>query len=79
MFISLSFSSYGQTGSGKTYTMEGRHYESNEFTWETDPTAGIIPRAVHHIFSEIDQAVFFNTPLPSIFSYVYDLGTGRNR
>jgi kinesin family protein 11 len=50
--------------------MEGRHDESNEYTWETDPTAGIIPRAIHQIFSEIDQAVFFTTPLPLIFSDV---------
>ncbi|KAI1721682.1 kinesin motor domain-containing protein [Ditylenchus destructor] len=44
---------YGQTGSGKTYTMEGRHDDSNEFTWDNDPTSGIIPRALHHIFSEL--------------------------
>ncbi|KAI1728869.1 kinesin motor domain-containing protein [Ditylenchus destructor] len=44
---------YGQTGSGKTYTMEGRHDESNEYTWDNDPTSGIIPRALHHIFSEL--------------------------
>jgi hypothetical protein len=50
--------------------MEGLHDVSNEFTWETDPTAGIVPRAVHHIFSEIDQTVFFTPPLVSIFSNV---------
>jgi kinesin family protein 11 len=33
--------------------MEGRHDESNEYSWEEDPTAGIIPRALHHIFSEL--------------------------
>uniref|UniRef100_A0A914PJT1 Kinesin-like protein n=1 Tax=Panagrolaimus davidi TaxID=227884 RepID=A0A914PJT1_9BILA len=44
---------YGQTGTGKTFTMEGRHDESNEYSWEEDPTAGIIPRALHHIFSEL--------------------------
>ncbi|KAL7079708.1 hypothetical protein ACQ4LE_001321 [Meloidogyne hapla] len=44
---------YGQTGSGKTFTMEGRHDESNDYSWNTDPTAGIIPRALHQIFSEL--------------------------
>uniref|UniRef100_A0AC34F1U3 Kinesin-like protein n=1 Tax=Panagrolaimus sp. ES5 TaxID=591445 RepID=A0AC34F1U3_9BILA len=44
---------YGQTGTGKTFTMEGRHDDNNEYSWEDDPTAGIIPRALHHIFSEL--------------------------
>uniref|UniRef100_A0A914GYD2 Kinesin motor domain-containing protein n=1 Tax=Globodera rostochiensis TaxID=31243 RepID=A0A914GYD2_GLORO len=44
---------YGQTGSGKTYTMEGRHDESGSYSWETDPTSGIIPRALHQIFTEL--------------------------
>ena len=35
---------YGQTGSGKTYTMEGPHSSDEEHR-------GMIPRAVHQIFS----------------------------
>jgi len=45
---------YGQTGAGKTYTMEGRHDDSGNYTWENDPTAGIIPRALHHIFTKLE-------------------------
>ncbi|KAF7629873.1 Kinesin-like protein [Meloidogyne graminicola] len=43
---------YGQTGSGKTYTMEG---SLGEYTTSLniDPTAGIIPRALFQIFSEL--------------------------
>lgn len=51
--------SYGQTGSGKTFTMEGHHDEENEHSWETDPTSGIIPRALHHIFSLLGDQVSF--------------------
>ncbi|KAM7362467.1 kinesin-like protein 31E isoform 1-T4 [Cochliomyia hominivorax] len=43
---------YGQTGSGKTYTMgSGFEYEVS------DQQEGIIPRAVHHIFSRIRDCV----------------------
>ncbi|CAD5234740.1 unnamed protein product [Bursaphelenchus xylophilus] len=45
---------YGQTGSGKTYTMEGHHDDNGEFSWEDDPKAGIIPRALHHIFTTLE-------------------------
>ena len=44
---------YGQTGTGKTYTMEGLSVESKESgsaDWQTDPTAGIIPRSLCEIF-----------------------------
>lgn len=41
---------YGQTGSGKTYTMgSGFDYEL------CDQQQGIIPRAVHHLFSRIED------------------------
>ena len=57
MLNTISFNRYGQTGSGKTYTMEGRHEDGHEYSWNTDPTAGIIPRALHQIFSELDNDV----------------------
>ncbi|VDM85564.1 unnamed protein product, partial [Strongylus vulgaris] len=41
---------YGQTGTGKTYTMEGGSGENGSY--KDDPTTGIIPRAVEHIFEE---------------------------
>ena len=44
---------YGQTGTGKTYTMEGLSVESKvsgSADWQTDPTAGIIPRSLCEIF-----------------------------
>lgn len=60
MFLKLNFFSYGQTGSGKTYTMEGRHDDSGEYSWDTDPISGIIPRALHHIFSALaDQVLIY--------------------
>ncbi|KAI6191648.1 Kinesin-like protein KIF11 [Aphelenchoides bicaudatus] len=46
---------YGQTGAGKTYTMEGRHDDTQNYLWEDDPTSGIIPRALHHIFSKLEN------------------------
>ncbi|KAI6209487.1 Kinesin-like protein KIF11 [Aphelenchoides besseyi] len=46
---------YGQTGSGKTYTMEGHHDEDEHYTWENDPKAGVIPRALHHIFTKLES------------------------
>ncbi|XP_012540169.1 kinesin-like protein Klp61F [Monomorium pharaonis] len=43
---------YGQTGTGKTFTMEGI---SNDPTlhWQSDTSAGIIPRALSHLFDEL--------------------------
>ncbi|KAL2077452.1 hypothetical protein ACEWY4_026956 [Coilia grayii] len=43
---------YGQTGTGKTFTMEGER-SPDEFTWEEDPLAGIIPRTLHQIFEKL--------------------------
>ncbi|EYB97558.1 hypothetical protein Y032_0139g2097 [Ancylostoma ceylanicum] len=45
---------YGQTGTGKTYTMEGGSGEHNSY--KEDPTTGIIPRAVEHIFEELEKS-----------------------
>ncbi|XP_024887827.1 kinesin-like protein Klp61F [Temnothorax curvispinosus] len=43
---------YGQTSTGKTFTMEG---VSNDPTlhWQSDTKAGIIPRALSHLFDEL--------------------------
>lgn len=43
---------YGQTGTGKTFTMEGI---SNDpaLHWQSDTTAGIIPRTLSHLFDEL--------------------------
>ncbi|XP_063220986.1 kinesin-like protein KIF21A isoform X2 [Bacillus rossius redtenbacheri] len=43
---------YGQTGSGKTYTM-GTGFELDE----SPEQLGILPRAIHHLFSGIEQRV----------------------
>ncbi|KNC79938.1 hypothetical protein SARC_07687 [Sphaeroforma arctica JP610] len=40
---------YGQTGTGKTYTMEGVIDAQSE-SWTKSPQAGIIPRALNHLF-----------------------------
>ncbi|VDO56086.1 unnamed protein product [Haemonchus placei] len=45
---------YGQTGTGKTYTMEGGRGERSSY--KDDPTTGIIPRAVEHIFEELEKS-----------------------
>uniref|UniRef100_W5U7P9 Kinesin-like protein KIF11 n=1 Tax=Ictalurus punctatus TaxID=7998 RepID=W5U7P9_ICTPU len=44
---------YGQTGTGKTFTMEGERSPNEEFTWEEDPLAGVIPRTLHQIFEKL--------------------------
>ncbi|XP_071987108.1 kinesin-like protein KIF11 isoform X2 [Engystomops pustulosus] len=46
---------YGQTGTGKTFTMEGERSTDEEFTWEQDPLAGIIPRTLHQIFEKLSE------------------------
>ncbi|XP_077114689.1 kinesin-like protein KIF11 isoform X2 [Ranitomeya variabilis] len=46
---------YGQTGTGKTFTMEGERSADEEFTWEQDPLAGIIPRTLHQIFEKLSD------------------------
>ncbi|CAH2986056.1 unnamed protein product [Chilo suppressalis] len=43
---------YGQTGTGKTHTMVGEN-TSDETTWQNDPLAGIIPRALSQLFDEL--------------------------
>ncbi|KAL6907643.1 hypothetical protein ACP4OV_002682 [Aristida adscensionis] len=42
---------FGQTGTGKTYTMEG---EMRQKAGELPDTAGVIPRAVRHIFDVLE-------------------------
>ncbi|XP_043568430.1 kinesin-like protein KIF11 [Chiloscyllium plagiosum] len=44
---------YGQTGTGKTFTMEGERSQKEQYTWEEDPLAGIIPRTLHQIFERL--------------------------
>jgi kinesin family protein 11 len=39
--------------------MEGHHDETGDYSWENDPKAGIIPRALHHIFSKLEEEVSF--------------------
>ncbi|KAL2083650.1 hypothetical protein ACEWY4_021423 [Coilia grayii] len=46
---------YGQTGTGKTFTMEGERSTDEEYTWEEDPLAGIIPRTLHQIFEKLSD------------------------
>ena len=45
---------YGQTGTGKTFTMEGGDERDDpSVSWESDPTSGIIPRALAQLFDEL--------------------------
>ncbi|OXU30307.1 hypothetical protein TSAR_015423 [Trichomalopsis sarcophagae] len=43
---------YGQTGTGKTFTMEGACNDPT-LHWQADSPAGIIPRALSHLFDEL--------------------------
>ncbi|XP_008559654.1 kinesin-like protein Klp61F [Microplitis demolitor] len=43
---------YGQTGTGKTFTMEGLANDP-AIHWQSDSTAGIIPRSLSHLFDEL--------------------------
>ncbi|KAI5637348.1 kinesin motor domain-containing protein [Phthorimaea operculella] len=43
---------YGQTGTGKTHTMVGESTGEGT-TWQNDPLAGIIPRALSQLFDEL--------------------------
>ncbi|KAG7309476.1 hypothetical protein JYU34_005444 [Plutella xylostella] len=45
---------YGQTGTGKTHTMVGEQTgDADGTTWQNDPLAGIIPRALSELFDEL--------------------------
>ena len=44
---------YGQTGTGKTYTMEGGNRDSSDGS-NLSEVAGVIPRAIHQIFTTLD-------------------------
>eukprot|EP00826_Nyctotherus_ovalis_P048488 TRINITY_DN5720_c0_g1_i2.p1 TRINITY_DN5720_c0_g1~~TRINITY_DN5720_c0_g1_i2.p1 ORF type:complete len:527 (+),score=128.48 TRINITY_DN5720_c0_g1_i2:451-2031(+) len=46
---------YGQTGSGKTYTMEGPSGDELFVKGKLTDTSGVLPRAVHYIFTEIKR------------------------
>ncbi|XP_058796802.1 kinesin-like protein Klp61F isoform X2 [Phymastichus coffea] len=43
---------YGQTGTGKTFTMEGACNDPS-LHWQAESNAGIIPRALSHLFDEL--------------------------
>ncbi|CAG9539496.1 unnamed protein product [Cercopithifilaria johnstoni] len=47
---------YGQTSTGKTFTMEGEQTNSAyELSWNEDSSVGIVPRALQHIFTELEN------------------------
>lgn len=47
---------YGQTGTGKTYTMTGGMEDLAYHSRELDERAGVIPRAIKHIFGALESA-----------------------
>nr|CAD2208750.1 unnamed protein product [Meloidogyne enterolobii] len=56
--------------------MEGRHDDSNDYTWNTDPTAGIIPRALQQIFSELGVDIDYTVRVSFVELYneqIFDL------
>lgn len=44
---------YGQTGTGKTYTMEGDRVDDFNLHWQSDTSAGMIPRCFNQLFEEL--------------------------
>jgi len=47
---------YGQTGTGKTFTMEGGEMRNEAgISWDSDPTSGIIPRALAQMFDTLQE------------------------
>ena len=54
--IAFVFLRYGQTGTGKTFTMEGERSPEGSYSWQDDPLAGIIPRALHQLFSKLNSS-----------------------
>lgn len=55
-YIQNWISRYGQTSTGKTFTMEGEHPEQEQ-AWNDDSSVGVIPRALQHIFTELENQV----------------------
>ncbi|KAG8523562.1 Kinesin-like protein KIF11 [Galemys pyrenaicus] len=65
---------YGQTGTGKTFTMEGERSPNEEYTWEEDPLAGIIPRTLHQIFEKLtDNGTEFSVKVSLLEIYNEEL------
>lgn len=56
-FNHVSSFRYGQTGTGKTFTMEGERSPDSSLSWDQDPKAGIIPRALNHLFTLLEEQV----------------------
>eukprot|EP00040_Diaphanoeca_grandis_P037293 m.242177 g.242177 ORF g.242177 m.242177 type:complete len:1048 (-) comp33791_c2_seq1:202-3345(-) len=46
---------YGQTGTGKTHTMEGVRTNKVYDSYTEDPDAGLIPRALQHLFEKLES------------------------
>ncbi|KAJ8025345.1 Kinesin-like protein KIF11 [Holothuria leucospilota] len=73
---------YGQTGTGKTFTMEGERTPDENLSWEEDPLAGIIPRAMHQIFEKLrEQNVEFSVRVSFLELYneeLFDLLTSQD-
>lgn len=44
----------GQTGSGKTHTMEGDRAKECAPSYRADVGAGLVPRALQHIFEKLE-------------------------
>ncbi|VEL40118.1 unnamed protein product [Protopolystoma xenopodis] len=55
---------YGRPGSGKTYTMTRERSDTLQYGWEMDPVAGLVPRALSHIFYYLESIV-------SLLSYIF--------
>uniref|UniRef100_UPI00398F01B4 kinesin-like protein KIF11 n=1 Tax=Pristiophorus japonicus TaxID=55135 RepID=UPI00398F01B4 len=65
---------YGQTGTGKTFTMEGERSQKEQYSWEEDPLAGVIPRTLHQIFEKLaSQGIEFSVKVSLLEIYNEEL------
>ena len=59
---------------GKTFTTEGESSPNEEYTWEQDPLAGIIPRTLHQIFEKLtDNGTEFSVKVSLLEIYNEEL------
>eukprot|EP00041_Stephanoeca_diplocostata_P036746 m.1352773 g.1352773 ORF g.1352773 m.1352773 type:complete len:1030 (+) comp24927_c0_seq6:103-3192(+) len=63
---------YGQTGTGKTHTMEGDRSDEIFKSYRDDPGAGMIPRALHHLFEKLEECEGVESAVKVSFLEIYN-------
>ncbi|KAB0343359.1 hypothetical protein FD754_020285, partial [Muntiacus muntjak] len=63
-----------ENANGKTFTVEGERSPNEEYTWEEDPLAGIIPGTLHQIFEKLtDNGTEFSVKVSLLEIYNKEL------